>query len=475
MYNMVYQVFVLIVPLITMPYISRVIGPTGVGVNTYTYAMTQYFVLFATLGINLYGSREIAYQRGNKEKLSKTFWEIETLLMTTAIIASLAFLVFLSFPNKYRLYYIAQGVAIIAVAFDISWFFMGIENFKVTVTRNILVKAISLACIFIFVKSKDDLFIYILITSLSILFGNITLWPYLKKHVEPIKLSYLHPLKHLRPSLVLFVPQIAINIYAILNKPMLKIFSSVESAGFFDSSDKIVKLLVALLTSLATVVMPRVANSFIRGDNKQIERLLTKSFDYISFLSIPLMFGIAAVAREFSVLFFGKAFYSVGDILLVESMVIPVIAWASITGNQYLLPTNHNKEYTISVIAGAVANLLLNVPLIMYWGAVGAAISTIISELVVTTIQLHFVNREYKVSKLFKGIYRYLLSGVVMFGIVYVLSSRWALSVKHLIIEVVLGAVIYFGLLLIMKTPILYEIIHRGLDRFNQIKGGKAH
>ncbi len=469
---MVYQVFVLIVPLVTMPYISRVIGPTGVGVNTYTYAMTQYFVLFATLGINLYGSREIAYQRGNKEKLSKTFWEIETLLMTTAIIASLAFLVFLSFPNKYRLYYIAQGVAIIAVAFDISWFFMGIENFKVTVTRNILVKAISLACIFIFVKNKDDLFVYILITSLSVLLGNITLWPYLKNHVEKIKFSYLKPLKHLRPSLVLFVPQIAINIYAILNKPMLKVFSSVESAGFFDSSDKIVKLLVALLTSLATVVMPRVANSFIRGDNKQIERLLTKSFDYISFLSIPLMFGIAAVAREFSVLFFGKAFYSVGDILLIEAMVIPVIAWASITGNQYLLPTNHNKEYTISVIAGAIANLILNIPLILYLGAIGAAISTIISELVVTMIQLYYVNKTYRIRSLYKGIYRYLIAGLIMFITVFLLSSRWSWSISHLIIEVILGGVLYFGILFIFKTPILFEIINRSLSKFRQLRGG---
>ena len=157
LYNMLYQIFILIVPLVTMPYISRVIGPTGIGVNTFTYAITQYFILFGTLGVNYYGSREIAYRRGDKHKLSKAFWEIETLLITSITIATVAFLVYVWFSKEYQAYYLAQGVALIAVAFDISWFFMGLENFKVTVTRNILVKAISLVPIFTLVKSKDDL------------------------------------------------------------------------------------------------------------------------------------------------------------------------------------------------------------------------------------------------------------------------------------------------------------------------------
>lgn len=458
LYNMLYQVFVLIVPLVTMPYISRVIGPTGIGVNTYTYAITQYFILFGTLGVNLYGSREIAYRRGDKKKLSKTFWEIETLLVTTITIATVAFLVYVWFSHEYQSYYLAQGVALIAVAFDISWFFMGLENFKVTVTRNILVKAISLILIFTLVKTKDDLFIYILITSLSVLIGNITLWPYLKKQVEMISFSELSPLSHLKPSLVLFIPQVAINVYAMLNKPMLKIFDSIQATGFFDSSDKIIKLLVALLTSLATVVMPRVANSFINGDNEQIQRLLRKSFDYISFLAIPLMFGIAAVSKSFSIWFFGPAFAPVGQVLLIQSMVIPIIAWASITGNQYLLPTNHNKEYTISVIAGAVVNLCLNIPLIIKFGVLGAAASTIIAELVVTAIQIYYVGRDYSIRLLFKGSWRYWAAGLVMFIAVYSLDGWLKISFINLVFEVVLGVLIYFGLLIILKTPIIKDI-----------------
>ncbi|MGR3741272.1 flippase [Companilactobacillus sp. DQM5] len=462
LYNMLYQVFILIIPLVTIPYISRVIGPTGIGINTYTYAITQYFILLATLGVNLYGGREIAYRRDNKKKLSKTFWEIESLLIMTVIMSTVLFLIFININREYHSYYLAQGISIVAVAFDISWFFMGLENFKVTVTRNILVKAISLACIFIFVKSKNDLFIYILITSLSVLFGNITLWPYLKGKVDMIQIKELHPTRHLLPAIALFIPQIAINIYSVLNKPMLKIFSSVESAGFFDSSDKIIKLLVALLTSLATVVMPRVASNFMNGNHQQVKKLLTKSFDYISFVSIPLMFGIAGVSQEFSILFFGPKFSSVGNILLVESLVIPLIAWASITGNQYLLPTNHNKEYTSSVIIGAIFNLILNIPLIVYLGAIGAALSTILSEFIVTAIQLYYVNKDFSVFQLFKGCYRYVISGLIMFILLFIMNHILSISIVHLIIEVLVGAVIYFTVLIIFKTPILYEIINRG-------------
>lgn len=458
---MVYQVFILLIPLVTIPYISRVIGPTGVGINTYTYSITQYFILLGTLGINLYGNREIAYKRGDKNKLSKAFWEIEYLLIISVAIATTLFLIFVGFSKEYQIYYLAQGISVIAVMFDISWFFMGIENFKVTVTRNILVKLISLICIFTLVKTKNDLFTYILITSLSVIIGNITLWPYLRKQVNLVPFKELNPWRHLSPSIALFIPQAAINVYALLNKPMLKIFSSVENAGFFDSSDKIIKLLIALLTSLATVVMPRVANNFINGEHDQIRRLMNKSFDYISFISIPLMFGVAAVSQEFAILFFGKAFSSVGNILFVEALVIPIIAWASITGNQYLLPTNHTKQYTLSVIFGGICNLILNIPMIVYFGAVGAAISTIISELVVTAIQLHYVNKDFSVAKLFSGVHRYIIAGGIMFAAVFYLSKILQISIINLIIEVVVGFIIYFGILLIMKTPILIDTFVR--------------
>ncbi|WP_225422080.1 oligosaccharide flippase family protein [Lacticaseibacillus paracasei] len=172
LWNVSYQIFVIIVPMITMPYISRVLGPHGVGVNSFTNSIVQYFVLFGGLGLGLYGNREIAYVRDNKKQLSKEFWEL-LILRTVTMTSSLVIYIIMAYNwREYRGYLFIQSIQIIAAIIDISWFFMGIENFRITVLRNLLVKSISVICIFLFVKSRNDTGIYIAILALSTLFGN---------------------------------------------------------------------------------------------------------------------------------------------------------------------------------------------------------------------------------------------------------------------------------------------------------------
>ena len=175
-----------------------------------------------------------------------------------------------------------QAILIVAAAFDISWFFMGFENFKVTVLRNIIVKLISLACIFIFVRGKGDLTLYIAVLSISQLIGNITLFPYLKRYINLPNWRELKIWRHFKPSLVLFVPQIATQVYLILNKTMVGKMVSVEAAGFYDNSDKIVKMVLAIVTATGTVMLPRVANTFAKGDHEQVKKYLYQSFDFVS-------------------------------------------------------------------------------------------------------------------------------------------------------------------------------------------------
>lgn len=184
LYNAFYQIFILLVPLITTPYLSRVLGPVGIGINAYTNSIIQYFILFGSIGINLYGNRQIAFVREDRKELTKTFYEIFFLRILTIFVALLAFMFFLLSTNQYHVYYLAQSVSIIAAAFDISWFFMGVENFAVTVLRNFVVKIVTLISIFSFVKSEADLWLYILILSLSLLLGNLTLFPNLKKYID---------------------------------------------------------------------------------------------------------------------------------------------------------------------------------------------------------------------------------------------------------------------------------------------------
>ena len=203
-YNLGYQVLAIILPIITYPYISRILKPQGVGIYSYTYSIIQYFVLFAGLGISLYGNRQIAYVRGSSTKVSRTFVELIILQFTSVLITYCIFLLFIVSYKKNTDYFFLQSFYIVAVLFDISWLFMGLEDFKKIVVRNILIKIGTVICIFIFVKNSSDVGIYIFIMSFGTLLGNITFWPYLKKIIVGIKLTQLHPFVHLVPSLTLF-------------------------------------------------------------------------------------------------------------------------------------------------------------------------------------------------------------------------------------------------------------------------------
>ncbi|ABJ67663.1 oligosaccharide flippase family protein [Pediococcus pentosaceus] len=458
LFNMTYQVFILLVPLITTPYISRVLGSEGVGINAYTNSIIQYFILFGSIGISTYGNRQIAYCRDDERELSKTFWEISILRFVTIFIAYMAFIIYLNLTTQYHSYFIAQSYQIIAAAFDISWFFMGLENFKITVIRNFVVKIISLICIFTMVKDTNDIGIYILILSLSLLFGNLSLWGYLKKYIKKPDFKQLKLLKHIKPSVALFIPQIAIQIYLILNKTMLGSISGVRSAGYFEYSDRIVKIVLAIVTSIGTVMLPRMASIFANKDYKKLHEYMYTSGDFINFISIPLSFGLAAVAPKFSVWFMGSEFSITGKLMTVEAIVIFLIGWGVMIGNQYLIPTNQIRKYTYAVSASAVVNLVLNVPLIYSMGVMGATIATVASEITSTSLQLYFIRRQINIRKLFQGFWKYLLAGLVMFLVVRFLNDLLRMTFLLLLVEVLAGVIVYAGLCWILKVPFIKVI-----------------
>ncbi|USG03727.1 hypothetical protein A4W87_02105 [Latilactobacillus sakei] len=461
LYNVFYQVFVLLVPLITMPYIARVLGPTGVGINSFTNSNTQYFILIGSIGVSLYGNRQIAYYRDDKAKTSQIFWEVFLMRMITIFVALAAFFIFLGFEKSYHEAYLMQAILIVAAAFDISWFFMGFENFKVTVLRNIIVKLISLACIFIFVRGKGDLTLYIAVLSISQLIGNVTLFPYLKRYISLPNWRELKIWRHFKPSLVLFVPQIATQVYLILNKTMVGKMVSVEAAGFYDNSDKIVKMVLAIVTATGTVMLPRVANTFAKGDHEQVKKYLYQSFDFVSAVSIPMMFGIAAIAPKFATMFFGQAFDAVGPLMMIESLVVLFIAWSNVLGVQYLLPTGHNKEFTISVTIGAIVNIVLNVPMILWLGTRGAMIATVLSEISVTIYQLYVIRKGLNLMIMLHDTWKYLLSGSTMFVVVLTMNIKLPFSMLQLVIQSIIGIVVYSLVLWVTKPNILYYLKKR--------------
>lgn len=457
LYNVGYQVLAIIVPLITSAYVARVLRPEGVGANAFTNSIIQYFILFASMGIGYYGNRQIAYVREDKEQMSKAFWEIQIVKTLMTLYAYLAFEIFMLFYTRQAEYMWAQSLNLVAVAFDISWFYEGIEDFKVTVLKNSFVKIVSMIAIFVFIKGQNDVTLYIVVLALSTILGNLTLWPNIIRDLSKVKARALNPWKHFLPMAELFIPQIATQVYVQLNRTMLGVMVSEKASGFYQYSDNLVKLVLALVTATGTVMLPHVANAFSHGDMKKVNKMLYKSFDFVSALSYPMMFGLAAVALTLAPKYYGPGYGPVGPAMMIESIVILIIAWSNVLGVQYLLPIHHQKQFTISVTLGAVVNLILNVPLIRYGGLYGAMCSTVLSEISVTLYQLWAVRKLLSFKALFADSWKYLISGIVMFIPVFWMNQHLPASWLMLGVEILAGIVIYGVMVLVLRAKIVYE------------------
>lgn len=461
-YNLTYQILVLILPLITTPYVSRVLGVENIGIYSYTLSIASYFIMFGSLGIALYGQREIAYYQKDRKKYSHIFFEIILLRMLTMSISLLVFYNIFVNGNQYQVYYKILMLEIIGNCIDISWFFQGMEEFKKTVMRNMLVKLISVVCIFSFVKTSSDLKIYFLIYVLSILIGNGTLWLYLPKYLEKIKLKELYIFRHLKPTIALLIPQIAIQVYTLLDRTMIgTIILDKSEVGYYDQSQKIIKMLLAIITSLGTVMLPRIASTFANGEKEKVTGYMHKSFNMFFLLAFPMVFGIIAVSKSFVPVFFGNGYDKVAILMSIISPIILLIGLSNVTGTQYLLPTKRQKEYTLSVVFGAIVNFIMNACLIWKYGAIGASIGTVIAETVVTCVQLFFVRNDFDLKNIFALTRKYLCSSLIMFMICVMIEKMINNNLISVIVQVVVGGATYGICLLCMRDKFLFEILNK--------------
>ena len=364
-YNLIYQILVLILPLITTPYLSRVLGSEGIGIYSYTISIVTYFVLFGSLGIAMYGQREIAYIREDKEKTTYTFWEIMLLRIITMTVSLVVFYITFVNGKQYQIYYKILTIELLANIVDISWFFQGQEEFKKTISRNVIVKIISIVCIFIFVKTKENLYIYILIYVLSNLVGNLTLWIYIPKYIQKIKFKKLNLIKHLRPTISLFVPQIAMQIYTVLDKTMIgNILGDMNQVGNYEQSQKIIRIALTIVTALGTVVSPRIANTMANNKKEEVNRYIERSFKVVWMIGIPIMLGIMAISNTVVPWFLGEEYEQSIILLRIGALLIMAVGLNNVSGIQYLIPAKKQSLYTKSVAIGAVFNFLFNLVLI---------------------------------------------------------------------------------------------------------------
>ncbi len=458
-YNMIYQVLLLVMPLITAPYVARVLGAEGVGTTGYTISIVSYFILFGSLGISVYGQREVAFYQDNAKEKGKIFFELIALKMIAMTIAMLLFWFFFVRTGEYAMYYKILLIEMVANVFDITWFYQGIERFKKTALRNGIIKILSVIAIFVFVKKTGDINKYLYIHCFNALFGNLSLWLNVKKYFEvPDSLNIF---RHFKKTLVLFIPQIAIKVYTVLDKTMIgAILSNMTQVGYYEETQKIVRVSMIIITSMGTAMLPRIANCYAEKDHKRVKEYIFKAFNFALLLSIPMTFGMIAIAPKFVPSFFGDEFAPAAPLMAILSVLTIIIGINDVLGIQYLLPTKKEKYFTIAVICGAVVNFTLNYILIRKYQAVGAAIATVIAEFVVTAVEFYFVRKEFKVREVLKLSPKYIMAGIVMFIIVSLLvnTNIFARSIT-IIVSSGIGALVYGGMLLLLKDDFLLNTI----------------
>jgi len=462
-YNLIYQVLTLVLPLITTPYLSRVLGATPIGIYSYTYSIVSYFLLFGALGVALYGQREIAYVNADKEKRKKVFWEIVSCRFVTMFIAMIIYYVFFVRTGDYKVYYRIWFMELIATAFDISWFFQGLEDFKKTVIRNVAVRIISVTLIFVLVKKPEDLIKYITIYAIADLVGNLSLWLYLPKYFKGVKIGKVRTFAHLPAIILLFIPQIANQVYNLLDKTMIgKIITDKSEVGFYEQGQKVIRVLLTLVTSLGIVMIPRMASTFASGDKEKIVDYMKKSFKFVFFLAFPIVFGLISVSASFVPIFFGPGYEKVIILLNVISPTIILTGMANVIGTQYLLPTKRQKEYTTTIVIGLVINFILNYILINLYNSIGASIATVVSELVVVIAQMYVIRKDINPKEIIKLSYTYVLAGSIMFGVTLILKRVLDVGPKAIVIQIISGVLVYIFMLWILKDEYLKLFINKG-------------
>lgn len=470
-YNVAYQILTVITPLITAPYLSRVLGPDGVGTVSFVESIVSYFTLFATLGITSFGQREISYVQDDIQKRSMVFWNTKILGFCTSGIALLIYFAFSVMQGENSSIYLILSLNIVAVFFDITWFFQGVEEFGKIVLRNTIIKVANIAFIFILVKDKTDILIYAIGIGLFTVLGNISLWSYLPKYISRVKFADLEPFKKIKVVLSLFLPTIAVQIYTVLDKTMIGVIteSSFEN-GYYEQAVKMSRMLLSIVTALGSVVVPRIGYLYERKEYPEIQRIIYRSYRFAWFLGLPMCVGLMITADNIVPWFFGPEYEGVIPLLRILSLIIIVIGINNVISVQYLVPTKRQNLLTLTLVIGAVTNFCLNVVLIRYYASVGAAIASVIAETVIAIVQLILMRKEISPLIVLKEGRHYYIASAVMTVVLLPIHKSLPPSPVHTLFLVIAGTAVYFGTLLIEKDEFMITNIKSIMTKIKKIK-----
>lgn len=460
LFSVAYSVMKIFFPLIIMPYVSRILLPGGLGRVSYAQNIASYFILIASLGIPNYGIREIAKNGENVQDRSQSFFEIFRINLVSTLCATFIYY-FLVFRTEYfverRLIYCIVGISLIFNAFNIDWFYKGLEEFKYITIRSYIVKVISLIAIFLFIQSNDDVNKYALLLTLATSANYVFNIIYAKKYLVYPKCT-LNYKRHIKPIFFLFAA-VLVELYAQLDITMLGTICGETYVGYYINVIKVIQIVTIVITSIGSVLLPRFSVFYHERRTEELKKTVEKTVQYILFISIPCAVGVLFESEAVVRILFGEAFLPAVATMRILSPLIPIFAVGNIFGTQLLMALNQEKKLTMTVLIGAIVNIMLNFLLIGRFQQNGAAAASVTAELAVMIAQICFACQYVKVSTDYKLLNKIMIQAGIMAIVLILVNRLWLPWIIKLIVSVGSGAITYMLSGLVLKNEILFEIL----------------
>lgn len=461
-YNAIAKIFALLIPIIVTPYLARILEADGNGSISFVASIVSYFIIFSNIGIETYGQKIIAENRNNKPFLKRFLIEITCLRSILTIICLVIYYVtFVIVLKSNKILYAYYGLTLLAVAVDFTWFFQGVEDFKKIAFVNIISKIAYIVFIFLFVKEKKDISTATLIISISSILPYFLLLPFLFKYTHNIKIDEkIKPFSHFKACMVYFIPTIAVQIYTILDKTMIGLIThSKFENGYYEKAEQIAKLPLTIITTMNVIMRSRISYYFANKEFEKINKLTKKSASFSLLFAVPIVFGIIIIAKRFVPIYLGEGYDECIPLLYILSPLILIISISNLLGTHYYTPFDKQKTSNKFLITGSIVNLVLNSILIYFFKARGAAIASVVAETVIAILYVIFARDFFTIKDFFKVGYKYFISGVIMFIVLLVINYYLPYTFWYMVLEIGIGILIYFLLLLVMKDAFLFETI----------------
>lgn len=447
-FQFVYQIVIFVIPLFESPFLTRRLGSENLGIFTYTNSIANYFVIFAMLGILKYGQRVIAQRSNDEYMLRKTFWSLfaaHTIFSTISFFAYLAFAIFFVSSNK--TIFLIESVFVLSALFDITWLFYGLENFKSVVFKNIFVRVSELVLVLLFIKSKEDLWIFTTITASSSFIGFAILLPQAIRTVKPIRFSFSDIKEHFKPLLFFSISVIAISLYTILDKTLLGIFSSNDSVAYYEYANKIITIPKMIITVLGTVMLPRACSFAAKGEYDNQKKYLHYSLVMTSFIAMSSIFGLLSIGQQLTNLYYGSDFSLCGPIIMSLTPLIAILGFGDIVRTQFMIPNKMDNQYILCSVLNAVVNIVFSVSLLIIlpdnYKVYGAVVGTCAAELFGCVFQIIICRKFISPWEFIKTLIPFSIIGAIMFLAIKLVAIPLDQGIVSLLIQIGVGAFVF--------------------------------